>query len=72
MYDHKKFDWDVREDADTIKRFREISSDPARLRKAKECLQDSIVTARKALGVAPTQPGRRSNPATITKLNVKY
>lgn len=73
MYDRQKFDWEVREDAEIIRRFKEIESDPERLRKAKACIQDSIDIGKKALGIktAPTQPGRK-NPATIMKLNPKF
>lgn len=73
MYDRQKFDWEVREDAETIRRFKEIESDPERMRKAKSCIQDSVDTGKKALGIktAPPQPGRK-NPATVMKLNPKF
>ena len=72
MYDRAKFDWEAREDAETIKRFKEIESNPERLRRAKACIQDSVDTGKKALGikVAPPQPGRH-NPATIMQLKTK-
>ena len=74
MYDRQKFDWETREDAETIKRFKEIESNPERLRRAQECIQDSIDTGKKALGikVAPRQPSRGNNPATITTIKTKF
>lgn len=67
--DRQQYDWETREDAETIARYQEIKSDPERLRRAKECIQDSINQGKVALGekVAPPIPGRR-NPATIMKL----
>ena len=72
-YNVDKFDWKTREYAETITRFRQIESDPERLRNAQACIQDSINSGKKALGikVAPRQVGR-SNPATIMKLNPKF
>lgn len=71
MYDREKYDWETREDADTIKRFRKIQSDPARMSRAKACIQDSVNEGRKALGAKVDSPvGRRSNPATIKQLKV--
>lgn len=68
--DRQQYDWETREDAETIARYQKIKSNPERLRKAKECIQDSINQGRAALGepVAPPVPGRR-NPATIMKLD---
>lgn len=75
MYDYNrdKFDWETREDAETIKRFKEIESNPERLRKAQACIKDSVESGNRALGVkvAPPQPGRR-NPATIMQLKTKF
>ena len=69
--DRRKYDWDTREDAETIARYQAIKSDPNRMRRAQECIQDSINQGKKALGekVSPPIPGRR-NPATIMKLKV--
>ena len=69
MYNNRMFDWETREDAETIKRFKEIESNPERLRKAQSCIQESIDSGKRALGVkvAPPVPGRR-NPATIMQL----
>ena len=74
MYDRDKFDWETREDADTLKRFRQIRSNPDRLRKAQSCILDSINTEREAIGLAPspTVPSRGGNPATIMKLKTDY
>lgn len=73
MYDREKFDWETREDAETIRRFKEIEANPERLRKAQSCIQDSVDAGKRALGikVAPPQPGRK-NPATIMQLNTKF
>lgn len=70
MYDRAKYDWETREDAETIARYQKIKSDPERMRKAKECIQDSVNAGKAALGepVPPPVPGRK-NPATIMKLN---
>lgn len=70
MYlDRQKYDWETREDAETIARYQAIKSDPNRMRRAQECIQDSINQGKKALGekVAPPVPGRK-NPATIMQL----
>ena len=66
----EKFPWQVREDADTIRRYNEIKSDPERIRKAKECIMDTAKTCKIALKteVAPSLPGRK-NPATIMSLD---
>lgn len=63
-------DWETREDADTLRRYQEIMSDPKRLKKAQNCIKDSVADYKKALGI-PTPasiPGRK-NPATIMNLN---
>lgn len=72
MLDRQKFDWETREDAETIARYQQIKSDPERLRKAKDCIQQSVIAGKQALGekVAPPVPGRK-NPATIMQLNCK-
>ena len=68
--DRQKYDWETREDAETIARYQKIKSDPNRLRKAQECIRDSINMGKEALGepTPPPIPGR-NNPATIMKLN---
>ena len=65
-----KFSWEVREDADTIRRYNEIKADPERIRKAQECIKDTAKTCKMALGeqIAPPMPGRK-NPATIMSLD---
>lgn len=66
----QKYDWMTREDAETIARYQAIKSDPNRMRKAQECIQDSINAGKRALGekVDSTVPGRR-NPATLMRLS---
>lgn len=63
------FPWEVREDASTISRFKELEADPERMRKARECIQHTVTMGNKALGhqVPPPTPGRK-NPATIMML----
>lgn len=73
VYDRQKFDWETREDAETIRRFKEIEANPERLRRAQSCIQDSVIRGQQALGVKakPVQPGRH-NPATIMPLHTKF
>ena len=67
----QQYDWETRKEAENIARYQKIKSEPEGLRRAKECIQDSINQSKAALGekVAPPIPGRR-NPATIMKLKV--
>lgn len=69
----EKYDWETREDADTLRRYNEITKNPERLRKAQSCIKDSVSDLNKALGIPapPPTPGR-SNPATVMKLNKDY
>lgn len=69
MLNRHKYDWETREDAETIARYQQIKSDPERMRKAQECIQESVNAGKRALGqsTAPAVPGRK-NPATIMKL----
>lgn len=69
MFLGENYPWEVREDANTISRYKEIESNPERLRKAKECIQHSVNVGKRALGeqVAPPIPGRK-NPATIMSM----
>lgn len=69
ILDAHKYEWETREDAETIARYQKIKSDPERMRRAKECIQDSVNQGKLALGekVAPPVPGRK-NPATIMQL----
>ena len=68
--DRNKYDWETREDAETLARYQRIKADPERMRKAKACIQDSVSEGKLALGEStpPPVPGR-NNPATIMKLN---
>ena len=71
MYiDREKYDWETREDAETIARYQKIAKDKERLTKATACIVDSINQGKEALGLAttPTQPSRRNNPAKVGKL----
>lgn len=72
MLDSRAYDWETREDAETIARYQQIKANPERMRRAKECIQNSVNEGKAALGekVAPPVPGRK-NPATIMQLKVK-
>lgn len=63
-----KYDWETRDDADTLRRFQEIKKDPARFRKAQECIKDTIADCKSSLGSTVNKVPGRSNPATIMKL----
>ena len=64
-----KYDWGTKDDADTLRRYQEIKKDPERLRKAQECIKDTITDFKESLGIpAPPQIPGRKNPATIMKL----
>lgn len=67
-----KYDWNTRDDADTLRRYQEIKKDPERLKKAQDCIKDTITDLNTSLGIPapPPVPGR-SNPATIMKLDNK-
>lgn len=69
----KEYDWETREDADTLRRYQEITKDPERLRKAQSYIKDTVTDLNKSLGIPtpPPVPGRR-NPATIMPLSEKY
>lgn len=68
-YNREKYDWETREDAETMIRYQQLKNNPERFNRAKECLAESLNTQVKALTEAPASPvpGRR-NPATIMKL----
>ena len=69
---NEKFDWETREDADTLLRYQQIKGDSERLRKAQSCIRDSVSNLNKVLDISAPEivPGR-SNPATIRKLSSK-
>lgn len=70
IHDYKKYDWETREDAETLARYQKIKADPERMRKAKECIQDSVNAGKRALGepTPPPIPGRK-NPATVMSMD---
>ena len=75
MYDETRFNWQNRDDADTLKRYQEIKSDPVRFAKAQEFIADSVdkeiaVLADKPISPVSTVPRRRENRATIGTLPV--
>lgn len=63
-------DWETERDADTLRCYQEIISDPKRLTKAQKCIKDYVADCKKALGI-PTSPPvpSRKNPATIMNLD---
>lgn len=65
-----KYDWETREDADTLRRYQEITKNPERLKKAQSYIKDSVSDLKSALGIPtpPPVPGRK-NPATIMRLD---
>ena len=63
-----KYDWDTREDVNTLMSYKEIKKDPDRLRKAQECIKDTIADYKSSLGITANKVPGRSNPATIMKL----
>lgn len=72
MYNCKKYDWEVRDDAETLRRYQEIKSNPERMKKAKECIMDSVITGKAVLGNKPLNAPatKNSNKATIGRLNI--
>lgn len=75
MFDETRFNWQNREDAETLKRYQEIKSDPARFAKAQEFIADSVdkeiaVLTDKPISPASSAPSRRKNRATIGTLPV--
>ncbi len=69
MY-NEKYDWEVREDANVLRRYQELKSDPVRFNKAKECIADQVAAGKAVLHDKPINtPSRRSNPACVGKLD---
>lgn len=69
-FDREKYDWKTRDDADALIRFQQIKADPERLKKAQDCIQDSLSTLNQSLGIpAPEVVPGRKNPATIRRLS---
>ena len=72
---NEQYDWQTRDDADTLRRYQEIKSDPARFAKAQEFIADSVdkeiaVLTDKPISPASTAPSRRKNRATIGNLPI--
>ena len=72
MYNIEKYDWETREDAETLKRYQAIKSDPNRLSKARDCIKDSLRIDKAVIKDTPIYPNRRSNKATVGSLKFKY
>ena len=69
MYNNRKYDWEVRDDAETLRRYQEIKSNPERFKKAQACIEDSVRESVAVLQDKPiNMPARFSNKATIKKL----
>lgn len=65
--------WEARRDAETLAEANAIKNDAERLRNAKKALEMSSAVTSAALKGTPVPPNRkRSNPATIQRLNVNY
>lgn len=72
MY-NEKYDWETREDANVLRRYQELKSNPERFNKAKECIADQVSEGKAVLQDKPIgAPSRKRNPACIGKLPVKY
>lgn len=68
-----KYDWETRDDANTLRRYQELKSNPDRMRKAKECIADSVSVGEAVLKDKPiNQPLRKRNPATVGKLPIPH
>lgn len=73
MLNREKFDWETREDAETLMRAKQIKSDPQRLAKAKECINTSLNEMHSVVSENnPHNPSRRNNPAVCGKINTKF
>lgn len=67
----RKYDWDTREDANTLLRAEQIKKDKARLQKAQSCIKDTVSTmsaCAKGSKGSDNTPCRGVNPATIKRL----
>lgn len=70
MYEYEKYDWGTQADADTLRRYAEIASNPARMTRAKSCIKDTIESSKKALSGGSAC--RSKNRATVGTLKVKF
>lgn len=69
MYDREKYDWETREDADVLRRYQQIKSNPERLKKAQMCIADSVSVAVAVLRDEPLKvSSRHNNKATLRRL----
>lgn len=72
MYDKEKYDWETRDDADVLRRYQQIKSNPERLKKAQMCIADSVSVAVAVLRDEPVEPvkvsSRHNNKATLRRL----
>lgn len=74
MY-NEKYDWETRDDANTLKRYQELKSDPERFNRAKECIADQVAAGKAVLNdkpLNPSGPSKHRNPACVGKLPMKY
>lgn len=65
----KDYDWETREDAETLVRCNEIKKDPKRLQKAQSCIKDTLQNFKQSLGKTSPNLPSRSNPATISRFD---
>lgn len=71
----EKYDWETREDADVLKRYQVLKSDPVRFNRAKECIADQVAAGKAVLNnkpLNPSGPSKRLNPACVGKLPIKF
>ena len=74
MY-NEKYDWETRDDANTLKRYQELKSDPVRFNRAKECIADQVAAGKAVLSdkpLNPSGPSKRRNPACVGKLPTNF
>lgn len=66
-----KYDWDTRDNANTLLRAEEIKKDPIKYKLAQECISDTLKSMKevaKGSGKSNGTPSRHNNPATLKKL----
>lgn len=69
MYNREKYDWETRDDAETLKRYQQIKSNPERLKRAQMCIADSVGEAVAVLKDEPIKvSSRHNNKATLRRL----
>ncbi len=74
IYDREHYDWQAREDAETLQRVQAIKSDPERLKRAQDCIRASVEQGKAVLksthAPAEASPAKKQNPATVAYMGV--